>query len=272
MKTAITLSLVPQARGGPFTYWDDMEGAFASAARLGFDAIEIFPPSPEAVAPEIILPLAKRYGLQIAAVGTGAAWVAHRWHFTHGDPAIRRSAREYARRIVETASALGTQAIIGSIQGRFEGEVTREHALELLREALEELAALAAPHGQPLLYEPLNRYETNLFNRVGDTVDFLGTLQAKNIRILADIFHMNIEETSIPLALRAGGAAIGHFHFADSNRHAVGFGHTDVLPIAEALREMKYECYISGEVLPLPDSESAAAQTISAIRTFFPAE
>lgn len=272
MKTAITVSLVPEARGGPFVYWDDLEAAFASAAHHGYDAMEIFPPSSEAVSPEVIKPLCERYGLEIAAVGTGAAWVANRWHFAHPEAAIRAKALAYGRRIVEAAAALGTQAIIGSIQGKHEGAVSRAQAVAWLAEALEELGALAATHGQPLLYEPLNRYETNLFNRIGDTVEFLGSLQAKNVRILADMFHMNIEETSIPLAIRAGGAHLGHFHFADSNRHAIGFGHTDMLPIAAALRETGYAGFISGEVFALPDSEAAAAQTILAFRTFFGAE
>ena len=76
--------------------------------------------------------------------------------------------------MAEAAGALGTQAIIGSMQGRVESESSRPQALAWLTEALEELAAAAARHGQPLLYEPLNRYETNLFNRLADTAEFLG--------------------------------------------------------------------------------------------------
>ena len=69
--------------------------------------------------------------------------------------------------------------------------------------------------------------------------------------------------------MRAAGPLIGHFHFADSNRHAIGFGHTDVETVAEALREIGYQGYICGEVLPLPDSEAAAAQTIQSYRRHF---
>ena len=44
MKSAITLSLVEEARGGPFVFWGDAKNAILQAQRLGFDAIEIFPP------------------------------------------------------------------------------------------------------------------------------------------------------------------------------------------------------------------------------------
>jgi sugar phosphate isomerase/epimerase len=56
-------------------------------------------------------------------------------------------------------------------------------------------------------------------------------------------------------------------HFADSNRHAMGFGHTNAAPIIAALREIGYSGYLSAEILPLPDPEAAARQTISSIRS-----
>jgi sugar phosphate isomerase/epimerase len=78
---------------------------------------------------------------------------------------------------------------------------------------------------------------------------------------------MNIEETDLAAALRKAGRHVGHVHFADSNRQAMGFGHTSVAPIITALREIGYTGYLSAEILPLPDPETAARQTISAIRS-----
>ena len=121
----------------------------------------------------------------------------------------------------------------------------------------------------PLLYEPLNRYETNLFNRVADVLDFLKPLRTQNIKILADLFHMNIEETDLAATLRKANGKVGHVHFADSNRQAIGFGHLDIKPIATALKELNYSGYVSAEILPLPDSAAAAKQTIKAFREFF---
>ena len=76
----------------------------------------------------------------------------------------------------------------------------------------------------PLLFEPLNRYETNLLNRVDDSMLLLKHLRAQNVKLLCDLFHMNIEESSVADALRLAGPRLGHIHFADSNRRAVGFG------------------------------------------------
>jgi sugar phosphate isomerase/epimerase len=268
MRSAITISLVPQAMGGPFVYWDGLADGCARAASLGFDAVEIFPPAANALDIAELQGLLDHHGLKVAAVGTGGGWVIHRWTLTHPDPAIREQAREFIRAVVDVAGGFGAPAIIGSMQGRWEGSVTRERALSYLAEAIEDLAGHAARHGTVLLYEPLNRYETNLFNRQGDAAAWLRTLTTSNVKLLADLFHMNIEEADPGMALREAGEFVGHVHFADSNRRAIGLGHTDMAPIMEALREIGYSGYLSAEIVPLPDSDTAAKQTIESFREF----
>src|SRR5205085_8359160 len=140
--------------------------------------------------------------LQLAAVGTGSGWMAHELRLTDPDRQSRRRARDFVAGMIDRAGTLGAPTIVGSMQGRWEWSVSREQALAWLGEALEELAPLAARHGMSLLVEPLNRYETNLLNRVDDSVSFLQTLRAQNVNLLCDLFHMNIEEASIAEALR----------------------------------------------------------------------
>jgi len=202
--------------------------------------------------------------LKVAAFGTGAGWVIHKWQLCDASPEIRRQAREFIRQIIDLAGEFSAPAIIGSMQGRVEGDVSRDQALQWLHEALNDLGTQAAQLHQSLLFEPLNRYETNLFNRLDDTAAFLKTLEVKNVKILADLFHMNIEETSIPDALHAAAQWIGHVHFADSNRRAIGFGHTQMGPVVQALCEIGYAGYLSAEILPLPNPEAAAQQTFKA--------
>ena len=45
MQSAVTISLVPEASGGPFVFWHDLAAGCAQAAELGFDAVEVFPRS-----------------------------------------------------------------------------------------------------------------------------------------------------------------------------------------------------------------------------------
>ena len=268
MKSAITISLVPETKGGPFVFTDGLADGCAEAAELGFDAVEIFPSTAEAIDRTILAELLKQHSLHVAAMGTGAGWVVRKLTLTHADAAVRRDAREFIRGIIDVAGHFGAPAIIGSMQGRWDGVTSREQALSHLADALHELGPYAARHGVPLLYEPLNRYETNLFNRIGETAAWLREVNGANVRVLADLFHMNIEEADSATALRDAGPLVGHVHFADSNRRAIGMGQTRVAPVIEALRAINYTGYLSAEIFPLPDAVAAARQTIAAFREY----
>jgi len=268
MRSAITVSLVPEAKAGPFVFHQGLADACAQAAALGFDAVEIFPPSAAAIDPAGVRTLLTQHRLSIAAIGTGAGWVVGKLSLTSPDAAVRRAAREFVAEIIEVSGRFDAPAIIGSMQGRWDSAVgvSRDQALAWLAEALADLSARAAKHGVPLLYEPLNRYETNLFNRLGDTAAWLRARKIANVSILADLFHMNIEEADSAAALREAGNLVGHVHFADSNRRAIGFGQTRIAPVITALRANGYAGYLSAEVFPLPDASTAAAQTIKAFK------
>jgi sugar phosphate isomerase/epimerase len=84
--------------------------------------------------------------------------------------------------------------------------------------------------------------------------------------ILADTFHMNIEEPIIEESLKKYGDLIKHIHFADSNRWPPGYGHTDFKSIVETLKQIGYEGYISFEMLPMPDPDTAARQAIDFVK------
>ena len=269
-QTAITICLVPEARQGPFVFHTTASGegladACRTAAALGFDAVEIFPESAEAFPVAQLSRLLAEHGLTVAAVGTGAGWVKQKLHLCHADASMRAAAREFIAGIIDVAGQFGAPAIIGSMQGRCEGDRPRDELLDHLAAALDVLGARAAGQGQVLLYEPLNRYETNLFNRQGDAAAWLQSRGLAHVRLLCDLFHMNIEEADIAAALAAAGRWVGHVHWADSNRQAMGLGHTDPEPVVAALRGIDYEGFLSAEVFPLPTAMDAARQTIASL-------
>jgi sugar phosphate isomerase/epimerase len=231
--------------------------------------VEIFPPSVEALQSKQLRTLLDDHGLALAAMGTGAGWVKGRLHLCLAHATLRAKAKAFIRSIIDLAGSLGAPAIIGSMQGRSEADVDQATATRSLAEALEELGQHAGQYHVPLLFEPLNRYETNLVNTVEGGLRLLEQLSTQNVALLADLFHMNIEEVNLPAAIRAGAGRIGHVHFVDSNRRAAGLGHLDYPPIAEALRSIGYDGFASAEALPYPDPDAAARQTITAFREYF---
>jgi len=157
IRTAVTISVVPQARMGPFVFHGDLAGSIAKAAQLGFDAVEIFPPGAEAIDVEDVRRMTGNAGVSVAAVGTGAGFVVHKLTLIDADAAARARAVAFVKGMIDVAGALGAPAIIGSMQGRH-GDDEREAALDRFAESLAILGAHARQYGVSLLYEPLNRY------------------------------------------------------------------------------------------------------------------
>jgi sugar phosphate isomerase/epimerase len=120
---------------------------------LGFDAIEIFAPSHDAVDRAELKSLLSQYGLEVAAWEPGPAWSSTGLSLTHPDAANRESAREFVKQMIDFGAEFSAPAIIGSMQGRWGGDLDFLNALELLRTSLDELGAYAAEKQVPLFYE-----------------------------------------------------------------------------------------------------------------------
>jgi sugar phosphate isomerase/epimerase len=266
MKSCITISLVEEARGGPFVLWDGLEKSIALAGELGYDAVEIFAPGPEVIDAEALRAMLEAADLKLAALGTGAGWVKHRLQLADPEAGKREEARAFVRSIIDCAGQFGAAAIIGSMQGPSGQTGDSDIARGYLCEALEDGGSHAAQYNVPLIYEPLNRYETRQCCTVEEGVSMLESLSTDNVRLLCDLFHMNIEEADIAKALLHGGKWVGHIHFVDSNRRPVGLGHMKYGPIIDALREIDYQGYLCAEAFPYPDAHEAARQTMRAYR------
>jgi sugar phosphate isomerase/epimerase len=265
MKSAVTISLVPEAKAGPFVYHGDLAAACQSAQSHGFDAVELFLPGPDTVVASQIRSALRGTSLSLAAFGTGAGFVKHKLTLTDTDPAIRQRAFEFIAAMIDLAAEFGAPAILGSMQGRHTAEVSKPEALKLLTDAVHRLGERAKSRGTFFLYEPLNRYETNLHCTLADAAALAGS----NVKLLADLFHMNIEETNLEWAIRDHYEQIGHIHLADSNRRPAGLGHTDFAAIGTALKDAGYAGFISAECFPYPDSDPAAVHTMTAYLKYF---
>ncbi len=124
----------------------------------------------------------------------------------------------------------------------------------LLVELVKELAAYAASQGTLLLLEPLNRYEQHLLRRQADGVEIIERAGSpQGVALLSDFFHMHIEETDTPAALRRAGRHVGHVHMADNTRMQPGTGDINWRAGLQALKDigfsgyLAYECSLEGE-------------------------
>ena len=134
-----------------------------------------------------------------------------------------------------------------------------EETFEILVKALTELGEHGSEVGASVLLEPLNRYEDFQVNTLADALRLVEAVGMKNVGIMPDTFHMGIEETDIPAALRAVGPHILHIQVADNTRLEPGHGSYDWPSTLAALDDIGYdgwlamECGLSGpaaDVLP----------------------
>ena len=269
IKSAVTLNLIDTMNQGPWIFWHDLEESLKKASNLGFDGVELFTRTGADVNANELRQRLDFYGLELAAVGTGAGKVLQGLTLTDQNPEIRQKAVDYIAEMIDFGAQFGALAIIGSMQGNISAGHTKEAALDLLAEGLSELGKRAKEVGVSLIYEPLNRYESNLINTLQAGGEFLDTNQLEGIVLLADLFHMNIEEENLAQSLSKNAKHIGHVHFADSNRRPMGLGHTDMKPIAEALENSGYSGFVSAEAFPYPNPDAAAIQTIREFKKHF---
>ncbi|WP_320066169.1 sugar phosphate isomerase/epimerase family protein [Micromonospora sp. RTGN7] len=123
----------------------------------------------------------------------------------------------------------------------------------LLLDTLGELAEHARAEGVTLFLEPLNRYEDHMVNRLDEAVALCAAVGLPSVRVVADTFHMNIEEDDVHTALRAAAPYLGHVQVSDSNRCQPGAGHLDWPALVRTLLEIDYrgwlalECRLRGE-------------------------
>ncbi len=266
LKIAVTAT-PSRPRLAPLLLCGDVAGAFRQAAELGCQGVEIHLRRAEDADVKAVKRLAADHGLEVPTLGTGMA--ATQDGLTLSDPLaeVRARAVERLRGHIDFAAEVGSAVTIGSLSGKLgasEGDERRRRRAAAL-EALAEVCALAGRAGVTVLLEPLNRYECDYLNTLADALEAATEIGAPNLKLLADTFHMNIEEADLAASLRAAAARLGHVHLADTNRQAPGHGHLDVAAVLRTLSEIGYRGYLSFEVLPLPDPGRAIRDGIDAI-------
>jgi sugar phosphate isomerase/epimerase len=248
-----------------------LDRALARAAALGYDAVEIMPKDLDDPDPATVAAAAARCGLEVMVIASGFLAVEHGLTFTHPDAGVRRRAVEGVARCVDIAVRVGAPIVsVGIVRGKLAAGAPRALATAHLTACLREAALYAGAQGITLALEPGNRYETDFVHTVREALEILAAVGLPSLRLLLDTFHMNIEEASIPDAVRLGAAHLVHVHFADSNRKAPGWGHLDFGAVAGALRDVGYDGAVGLEMSLAPDFEAAAAQGLRYVRALLP--
>ncbi len=139
---------------------------------------------------------------------------------------------------------------------------------EILIDQLGKIAPTAEKVGKPIILEPLNRYESHLLKSLADAAAICRAVGSPGIKMMADFFHMNLEDADMGVAIEEVADCLAYVHLADSNRFQPGAGHLDFGPGLAALKRIGYDGWMTLECkLDRPASVEVLAATAQFIHS-----
>jgi sugar phosphate isomerase/epimerase len=239
MKIAIQEDMLP----GP-----SLEDRFHQAADLGLQGIEFWSETLPGHLGEIER-LNGKSGVKAASVNNG-----HRSRFLDPQPEERLRALDELKEAMTLAGRIGAAGVV--FVPHFSAPLLPDLlpwmdviSLErnLLATQLVELANHAQEAGVQLWVESVNHYETHLLNTLADSASLVAPFSHPNLGIVADLFHMALEEEDLSAAILENAQFIGHVHLADNNRRLPGLGRTDFKQALGTLSKINYAGWLALE-------------------------
>lgn len=220
---------------------------FREIKAMGFDFIELLVPEPE----DGIHLATVRDALEEAGLGIVlAARVNPQRSIASEDRAARQGGLDYLKSCVDSAAALGATIIGGPLYGEpmvFAGRPPLPRSADEMKaradrmiSGLAEVAPLARTAGQVFAVEPLNRFETDMLNTTIQGIALVDAVDDAGLGLMLDTFHMNMEDQSIPDAIRLAGRRTVHFQANENHRGFPGTGNMDWPAIMRALHQVGY--------------------------------
>ncbi|HOX02739.1 MAG TPA: TIM barrel protein [Candidatus Paceibacterota bacterium] len=218
----------------------DLDGMCREAARLGIQGIDLVGPS--------AFPTLKKYGL-VPTMVPGGSGIKSGINDRNNHAEIDRKMRE----AIEAASAAGAPNVIvlaGDRQG-----ITDEQGMENSVRFLNNIKALAEDKRVTLCIELLNskvNHPGYMADRTAWGAAVCKQVNSPRVKLLYDIYHMQIMEGDIIRTIRDNIQHIGHFHTAGNpGRHE--FDETQEIyypPICKAIADLGFTGYLAHEYTP----------------------
>lgn len=163
---------------------------------------------------------------------------------------VRNRTKQHVENCVRTVAEMGGRLIAGPLYspvGYLPGRRRTQDEWQRAVECFQELGPVLDRYGVAVAIEPLNRYETYFLNTVSDAVLLCREIGHPKIGILFDTYHTNIEEKAIADAVRQAGHYLMHVHSCENDRGVPGSGHIEWREFFNALREIRYDGWLTIE-------------------------
>lgn len=194
------------------------------------------------------------------------------FHINSPDEAVRRKTAAYLIELAHICAELGGKVMVfGSPQQRCIAQgLSQEQAVKYTIETLLDLAPVLKREGITFCIEPLASYEADFINTADSAAQIIRAVGSENVQLILDVKAMSLQGEPIPETIRAHRSMLKHFHANDANLRGPGFGDTDFVPIASALKEINYSGWVSVEVFDFaPDPVTIATKSMEYLNSVF---
>jgi sugar phosphate isomerase/epimerase len=262
-----------------FEGWD-IEKVLAYVSKLGYHGLEIAPFTLADDAREIAS--ARRAEIRKSARKDGVEIVGLHWllvkppglHINSPDKSTREKTESYLEALIELCADLGGSVLVfGSPKQRAVtadenfGDVWKR-SVEVFRRAAEK----AAKQKVVIAFEPLAaRDGCNFINTMAEASLFVEAVDSPGLKLHLDVKSMHAEGRPVADTIRLeGGRHLAHFHANDPNLRGPGMGELAYQGIAQALKDVKYEGFVSVEVFDFtPGAEKTAETSLATLKRTF---
>lgn len=212
---------------------EECERAIAKSAEVGYDFIEAPALDPSSIDIDFTRRALEKHGIGINfSLGLDADT-----DISSGD--IEKAKRGKAKLLeaLSVARDAGATHVCGILHSAFQKSSipTTAAGVAMSVDILGQVAEVAAKSGITLGLEVVNRYESNLLNTASQGVELCKRIGADNVKVHLDVYHMNIEESDVPSAIKDTGSYLGYFHTGDSHRGYLGSGTIDLAGVFRAI-------------------------------------
>ena len=224
---------------------ESMRRVVSRTKEAGFGLIELSLHGPKIMDFGLTRDLLQQHGLQVGC-SRGLTLDAD---ISSEDPAVVARGMAVLEEGIRITADVGGRYFGGILYGAMAkyarplGAKGRANAAEALKRA----ADIAHAKGITLGLEVVNRYESNQINTALQALELLDRIDAPNVVVHLDTYHMNIEEPDFMQPVLACGKRLGYVHIGESNRGDLGSGTVDFAQFFHALAMIGYEGVITFE-------------------------
>jgi len=256
--------------------YDDepLRTTFSRLSRYGYDGIEL-KGEPSLYDISEIKSLCQEFELQVTSVLGWNIWGIPGRDLSSPDGVERNDAIQFLKGCVDFTLQVGAPILLmlpfpagrttptGDPQTESEWISVAETEWRNAIDSVRQVSGYA--HGKDIILavEPINRFETYQLTTLDQALRFLQEVDADNVKLNLDAYHMNIDEADPVEAVRRAGDYLVHMHVAGSNRQAPGSGHTDFVGLLKALKEVNFQGTLALEPVP-PGADPGMAIKLTA--------